>query len=238
MTKTSRPKPENPSRIWLDRETAAFGQSLPAGMRVLDAGSGDQRYRSNFAHCLYESADFEKVDKIYGDSTYTCDLAAIPVEDGRFDAVVFSQVMEHLPEPGQVLAELFRVMKPGARLFYSGPLWYEEHEVPYDYYRYTQYGLRHLFTKHGFDMTELRWMDGYMATVTHQLRRMLAYLPKTAEELGNTPNAIALMHELEKFRPVAWEVVHLASQSDIEARYTDRGFPVNYMAIVTKPATA
>ena len=58
-------------------------------------------------------ADFEKVDKEYAQSTYVCDLASIPVEDERFDAVVFNQVLEHLPEPKRVLAELNRVLKKG-----------------------------------------------------------------------------------------------------------------------------
>lgn len=235
MTKISRAKPDNPTRIWLDRETAAFGQTLPPGSLVLDAGSGEQRYKVHFEHCQYESADFEKVDKTYNKSTYVCDLASIPVDDERFDAVVFSQVMEHLPEPGDVLDELYRVMKPGAKLFYSGPLFYEEHEVPYDFYRYTQFGVRYLFTKHGFEVVELRWLSGYMATLTHQLRRMISYLPTSVEELGSTPTAKALMSELEKLRPLAWEIVHLASQSDIEHRFTDKGFPTNYMAIMLKP---
>ena len=59
----------------------------------------------------YESADFQQVDKEYQPVTYVCDLAEIPVEDNRYDAIVFNQVMEHLPEPETVLRELARVLK-------------------------------------------------------------------------------------------------------------------------------
>jgi len=76
---------------------------------VLDAGAGEQPYRHHFLHCRYEAADFEAVKKRYATSTYVCDLARIPVEDGRFDAVVFSQVMEHLPDPIAALREIRRV---------------------------------------------------------------------------------------------------------------------------------
>src|ERR1041385_8418377 len=155
----------NSPRIWLDRELTAFGKSIAPNALVLDAGSGKQQYKPKFAHCRYESADFEKVDKTYAPSAYTCDLRKIPVEDQRFEAIVFTQVMEHLPDPGAVLNELHRVLKPGGRLFYTGPFWYEEHEKPYDFYRYTQFAIRHLFTSAGFEIQELRWLDGYMASV-------------------------------------------------------------------------
>lgn len=53
----------NAPRVWMDRELTAFGASLPAGAFVLDAGAGSQRYKTKFAHCAYESADFEQVNK-------------------------------------------------------------------------------------------------------------------------------------------------------------------------------
>lgn len=112
-------------RLWLENE--AFASSVPAGSLVLDAGSGDAPYKPLFKHARYESADFEKVDKRYAPPTYVCDLKSIPVEDCRFDFIIFNQVMEHLPEPRLVLAELFRVLKPDGRMIYTGPLFYEEH---------------------------------------------------------------------------------------------------------------
>jgi SAM-dependent methyltransferase len=225
----------NSPRIWLDRELTAFGQSLAQNSLVLDAGSGDQRYKSKFAHCRYESSDFEKVDKRYAQSTYTCDLKKIPVGDGRFDAVVFTQVMEHLPDPGAVLKELHRVLIPGGRIFYTGPFWYEEHEQPYDFYRYTQFAVRHLFESAGFEIKELRWMDGYMASVAHQLRRMMRALPRTPGEYGG--GAIGLLNcaTFNLFRLVCAAFAPLAAASDVRFRYTKRGFPMNYLAIAEKP---
>src|SRR5438874_449739 len=87
-------------RLWL--ENKQFADSIPAGALVLDAGAGDAPYKALVAHAVYESADFEKVDKAYAKSTYVCDLADIPVGDGRYDFIFFNQVMEHLPEPAVV----------------------------------------------------------------------------------------------------------------------------------------
>ena len=79
--------------------------------------------------------------KTYTEQDYVCDLAAIPVDDARFDHVRLTQVLEHLPEPATVLAELRRVLKPGGTLWLTAPLFYAEHERPYDFFRYTPFGL-------------------------------------------------------------------------------------------------
>ena len=109
-------------RLWL--ENKAFAESIPAGAMVLDAGAGEAPYKSLLAHAVYESADFEKIDKLYAETTYVCDLKEIPVGDQRYDFVLFNQVMEHLPEPAAVLRELYRVMKPGGRLIYTAPFFF------------------------------------------------------------------------------------------------------------------
>jgi SAM-dependent methyltransferase len=227
---------KNSPRVWLNRELTAFSAGLPTGTMVLDAGSGNQIYKPIFAHCEYESADFEKVDKPYAKSAYTCDLRSIPVEDGRFGAVVFTQVMEHLPEPAAVLRELHRVLKPGGTLFYTGPFWYEEHEQPYDFYRYTQFGVKHLMEGAGFKVRELRWLDGYMASVAHQLRRMSRALPRTPAGYGGGILGLFRCAVFTSARLLVQPIASMAASSDVSHRYTQRGFPMNYLAIVEKPS--
>jgi len=71
-------------------------------------------------------------------TTYVCDVTdRIPVEDGRFGHLLFSQTLEHLKEPALALRELNRVLAPGGVLLCTVPLFYEEHEQPHDYFRYT-----------------------------------------------------------------------------------------------------
>jgi len=105
----------NSSRHYLNEVMAAFALETMADMLVLDAGAGDAPYRHLFRHVRYETADLKTVDKPYADVTYECDLADIPVEDNRFDWIIFNQVLEHVPDPANVLAELCRVMKPGVK---------------------------------------------------------------------------------------------------------------------------
>ena len=96
----------NASRVRLDDFARRAAASVPSGARVLDAGSGRGPYRAHFAHAAYESADFQKLETASGTVDHVCRLDKIPVESERFDLVFCSQVLEHLPEPGDVLAEL------------------------------------------------------------------------------------------------------------------------------------
>jgi len=117
--------------VYLEKLIRAVALDVPSGAMVLDAGSGRGQYRSFLGHARYESADFMQVDKKYGEVMYVYDLAAIPVEDRRFDFILFTQTMQHLKEPQHVLTELMRVLKSGGRILYTGPLFYEEHEQPH-----------------------------------------------------------------------------------------------------------
>ena len=226
----------NSSRTWLARENEAFSASVPAGSLVLDAGAGDQPYRQLFPHCRYEAADFQKVDKPYAKSTYVCDLTSIPVEDDRFDAILFNQVMEHLPEPLPVLRELKRVLKPGGRMIGTAPLFYEEHEQPYDFYRYTQFAWKYLVETAGFQIDRLEWMEGYFGTVAYQLETASRYLPTSPHRIapGVAGWASAPLLALSRigFRGLALLFYRL----DERSKFIQGGFPKNYVVIARKPA--
>ncbi len=52
-----------------------------------------------------------------------CDAAKpLPFDDHTFDAVFSNDVLCHLPGRPQVLAEIFRILKPGARMLFSDAL--------------------------------------------------------------------------------------------------------------------
>ncbi len=226
----------NSSRTRLREEVAAFATGIPAGARVLDAGAGDAPYRSLLDHVSYESADFEQVDKAYGDTTHVCDLRSIPVEDDRFDAVLFSQVMEHVPDPDAVVTELRRVLRPGGRLFYSGPLFFEEHEQPYDFYRFTSFGVRLIFERAGFEIERLDWLEGYLGTVGHQLNRMARHLPVRPKALGGGVRGVAAAAALVPLRAGFGALSVGFQHLELHAKVTDRGHPKNYVAIAVNPA--
>lgn len=226
----------NSSRHRLWEENAKFAASIAPGAMVLDAGAGEAPYKPLLLHARYESADFQRVDKPYAVSTYVCDLAEIPVEDARYDFIIFNQVLEHVPEPGAVLRELHRVLKPGGRMIYTAPLFYEEHETPYDFYRYTQFGARHLLTKTGFAIDRLDWLEGYFGTIGYQMHSMARYLPRRPRDIHRGIAGFLLWPLVMALRVQMASGAMLFHRLEVAHKYTARGYPKNYVAIVTRPA--
>jgi SAM-dependent methyltransferase len=224
----------NPSRFHLTRFVERAAQSLNPGALVLDVGAGDAPYRSLFSDVTYESLDFCKVDKEYAEQTYIGDATAIPVEDERFDMVLMTQVMEHLPDPMAVLCEIHRVMKPHATFWVSCPLFYQEHEQPYDFFRYTQFGLQHLFERAGFRIDEIEWLEGYAASAAYQLHFAARELPRGPKAyggglLGTLTGALVGLQ-----RPLFTVTAYALNRADIRSKWTASGMCKNYALVASK----
>jgi SAM-dependent methyltransferase len=132
---------------WVARTAA----ELPPGARVLDVGAGDAPYRELFAHAEYVTSDWaNSVHEGAASADIVASADELPVADESFDAVLLLQLLEHVPEPGRVLAEAHRVLRPGGLITVTAPLVWELHELPHDYFRYTGPGLEHLLSRAGF----------------------------------------------------------------------------------------
>jgi SAM-dependent methyltransferase len=154
------------------------GASLPAGTRVLDAGAGDGRYRTEFAHTRYIGVDLAVGDVAldYTGLDAICTLTGLPFDAGSFDAVLCTQVLEHVAEPLQVLREICRVLRPGGRIFLSGPQSWHQHQKPHDYYRYTSFGFRYLLEHAGMVVESIEPMGGFFWFLAFQLQNINYWL--------------------------------------------------------------
>ena len=128
-----------PLAAWLEAQ-ARIGE----GYRVLDVGCGPKPYYPFFAERASEYVGVDVVDNPVAELRGP--VEALPVEDGSFDLVLCTQVLEHCDDPAQAVSELRRVTAPGGRVLASthGVQWY--HPSPVDYWRWTHEGLRRLFT--------------------------------------------------------------------------------------------
>jgi SAM-dependent methyltransferase len=234
-----RPWFRNSSQVHLRQQLQLFSRNTKRGMLVLDAGAGTSPYRRFFKHARYESADLAMLEETpYAPLDYICDLTDIPVEDGRFDRVLFNQVLEHLPEPGLALKELNRVLKPGGRIFCSVPLFYQEHQEPFDFYRYTQFGLRKMFTDAGFDIVRLEWLEGYFGTVGYQFKHMSQDLPSDIASLRGLGTGWRIVYVAPLIVGTRWLALFLRgafARADIRWKYTASGMPKNYVVVARKP---
>jgi SAM-dependent methyltransferase len=144
--------------------------------KMMDFGCGRKPYENFFEVTEYIGVDIEQSGHSHINSQIDVyyDGNTIPFPENTFDSVFCSEVLEHVFNPDKVLKELLRVMKPGAKMLLTAPFCWNEHEMPYDYARYSSVGLKHLLEKNGFKVLELK-KTGSFARVCVQLINLYFY---------------------------------------------------------------
>jgi len=106
-----------------------------ANKPVINLGSGNQPKYANEIHV--DMFDYQNVDIV-------CDIDALPFKDQSIESIMNVAVIEHVPEPVKVIAEAFRVLKPGGYIYSVIPFNQPFHASPHDYQRYTLQGIKYL----------------------------------------------------------------------------------------------
>ena len=126
---------------------------------ILDFGCGDMPYRQIFKRAKeYIGLDVGTA-KEYGFSekgVVFYNGLDIPFSDERFDCVISAQVFEHVQDIDYSIREISRVLKTEGILCFSVPMAYPVHMAPYDFRRFTNYGLEDLLRKNGFGDIEIK----------------------------------------------------------------------------------
>jgi len=130
---------------------------------VLDIGCGARPFAKLLSQLRCDQVGIDRLDGFYGQEAIDVAGAAdaVPVVDGAADAVLSSQVIEHLPEPESALHELNRVLKTGGFLFISFPFLYPLHVAPFDFFRYSRHGFEAMCGRHGFEIIEEHRQGGF-----------------------------------------------------------------------------
>jgi SAM-dependent methyltransferase len=140
-----------------------------ASGKLLDAGCGTMPFRKYLKQLGidYHSLDIERrvpeVDFV-GDVQ---DMHVLPSES--YDTVLSTEVLEHVPQPERMIAEMHRVLKPAGKLILTVPYLSRLHEEPFDYFRYTRYGLQFLLEKCGFRVLEIVPTGSLFSFLGHQV---------------------------------------------------------------------
>jgi SAM-dependent methyltransferase len=148
-----RRRPRRSSATWLVRHALAGWLAAEAKAaaercgryRVLDVGCGPKPYYPFFAELAEEYVGVDVVENPAADLLGP--VEALPVEDGAFDIVLCTQVLEHCDDPAQAIRELRRVTAPGGRVLASTHGVQVYHPSPEDLWRWTHVGLRRLFER-------------------------------------------------------------------------------------------
>lgn len=155
---------------WLVLEivAAAIGKALEeyASGILLDIGCGEKPYRQLADDCVTAHIGLDhpgtrhsqlEID-VYGSAI------EVPLLDESVDTVLMTAVLEHLEQPLESVIEVSRILKPGGHLILTAPLFWHLHEQPRDFFRYTSYGLEHLFVTAGLEIVELNPLSGFVVT--------------------------------------------------------------------------
>ncbi len=134
--------------------------------KILDVGCGIKPYRELFHSHSYTGIDIaggghtdeaKMVDVFY-------DGKNIPFPNESFDTIICTQVLEHADDPEVLAKECVRVLKPGGRAFFSMPFMYPEHEIPFDFRRFTRFEHERLYKKNGLADFSIKQTTGFFGT--------------------------------------------------------------------------
>ena len=125
----------------------AFVRSHATEKKTLDLGSSWSPYSKYFPNRT--SSDVEARDGV----DVVADAHALPFKDGEFENILCSEVLEHLHTPEKAISEMYRVLAPGGTLILTTRFMFPMHDVPHDYFRFSETGMKHLFRN--FEIIEL-----------------------------------------------------------------------------------
>lgn len=146
---------------WLEHRAVPIARG-----RMLDYGSGGQPYRALFEPVVevYVTADVAAYGALVPDVLIEPNRR-LPLQSGSFDTILSSQTLEHVPDPVFYLGECARLLAPGGRLILTAPMQWRHHEVPYDYLRFTRYGLARILEDQGFQVEDMASTGGAFALI-------------------------------------------------------------------------
>ena len=145
--------------------------------KILDVGCGKKPYQKLFTNVSeYIGMDIENPghDHSQEDIDVFYDGKTFPFTDNSFDSVLTNQVFEHVFNPDEFISEIRRVLKSGGQLLITVPFVWDEHEQPFDYGRYSSFGIKHILEKHGFDI-RIQYKSGTGIQALIQLINLYIY---------------------------------------------------------------
>jgi ubiquinone/menaquinone biosynthesis C-methylase UbiE len=198
--------------IWVSQQIS----KLFSGIRLLDAGAGQLRYKKYCSHLNYISQDFGGYDG-KGDGKglqigawkspvdIVSDIINIPEPSASFDAIICIEVFEHIPDPISALKELSRLLKSGGQLILTAPFASVTHYSPFHFYSGMN---RYFFDKYlkefGFKEINIISQGGFFEMVAQEIRRTNIVSKKycnraiTTEEEADLIRALKVLEKLSK----------------------------------------
>ena len=201
--------------------------------RILDAGAGECRNRKFITKQQYIAIDTTCGDNEwnYSNLDTIADLGKLPFKSNLFDLVICTQVLEHINDPQHVLNELFRTTKTGGTICLTAPQGWGVHQAPFDFFRYTHFGLRYLMEKAGFEIISIVPSSGYFGYLANRL----TVLPKTLFWQIKKKWIRLILFPVELLAYFFFVFFFPALLNSIDFLDRDKNYTLNYLVLGEKP---
>lgn len=138
----------------IDKRIIELGK-ITKDKKILDLGCGTNKYKKYFI----QKNEFIGVDvetsgreSAYKKPDLFYDGKKLPFNDENFDLIICTEVLEHVEHFDLIVREIFRSLKKNGSAVITMPFITAEHEIPYDFRRFTSYGIKREFEKFGFNV--------------------------------------------------------------------------------------
>jgi SAM-dependent methyltransferase len=145
----------------------------------------------------------------------------LPFEDGSFDTILLTDVLEHLAEPARAICEAARILRLGGKLIIGVPFFYWVHEAPHDYHRYTEFALQRMCQLSSLSVVELQAYGGLPEILCDLIAKALESLPRPL------PVILRPLHIAASLLDATWFAKKLSERSK-------RVFPLGYVVVAEK----
>jgi SAM-dependent methyltransferase len=213
------------SRLVADRIAIACYDALRIHARgvILDLGCGFvplyEVYRERVSETV--CVDWAKTLHTNSHVDHVADLnQPLPIESSSFDTILMTDVLEHIAEPGRLMAEVARLLRPRGKLILTVPFLYWLHEEPHDYYRYTRFALERFCTANGLTILELSAYGGLPEVMFDLAAKGAECVPKIGPLVVRLCNALSIVCQAGPVRKFS--------------SWTSSSFPLGYLLVATK----
>lgn len=186
-----------------------FSRKVADSMIVLNLGSGNQRHDSRVINV--DLLGYENVDIV-------SDISSLPFADNSVDIVASSAVLEHVPDPYQVVTEAHRVLKKDGLIYSYIPFMQGYHASPHDYTRFTKNGIMQLHKE--FKILEVKPAAGPTSALCWILAEWLALICSLGSSRLFVPLSVAWMVILSPLKFLDTLLIYHPKSENIASGFT------------------